>query len=94
MNEEITEILKERGQRYGPFKDHASISQQLKNVLYSARNWSRCSYSQQEALEMILHKIARIVNGDPNYDDSWKDIIGYTELVINEITASKAFEDL
>ena len=30
---------------------------------------------------MILHKISRIVNGDPNYKDSWTDIIGYAKLV-------------
>ena len=27
------------------------------------------------------HKIGRILNGDPDYQDSWTDIIGYTRLV-------------
>ena len=39
----------------------------------------------REALEMIVHKIARIVNGDPNYIDNWIDICGYSKLVIDEI---------
>ena len=30
---------------------------------------------------MIFHKIGRIVNGDPNYADSWHDIAGYAKLV-------------
>lgn len=30
-----------------------------------------------EALEMIAHKIARILNGDLSYPDSWHDIAGY-----------------
>jgi len=30
---------------------------------------------------MVAHKLGRIVNGDPNYVDSWTDIIGYTRLV-------------
>ena len=30
---------------------------------------------------MILHKLARILNGDPNYVDSWHDIAGYAILV-------------
>ena len=40
---------------------------------------------QQEALEMILHKIARIVNGDPDYADSWVDIAGYAKLVADRL---------
>lgn len=36
----------------------------------------------KEAIKLILHKIARIANGDPYYDDSWKDIAGYATLVV------------
>ena len=36
---------------------------------------------QQEALDMIAHKIGRIINGDPDYADSWDDIAGYAKLV-------------
>ena len=38
-----------------------------------------------ESLEMVQHKIGRIVNGDPTYLDSWVDIVGYTQLVIDEL---------
>jgi hypothetical protein len=38
-----------------------------------------------ESLDMIANKIARIVNGDPNYLDSWVDIVGYTTLVVNKL---------
>lgn len=31
--------------------------------------------------EMIAHKIARILNGDPNYADNWHDIAGYATLI-------------
>jgi hypothetical protein len=37
--------------------------------------------SQKESLEMIMHKVARILNGDPNYSDSWHDIAGYAKLI-------------
>jgi hypothetical protein len=40
---------------------------------------------QREALEMIAHKIARIINGDPNYADSWVDIAGYAKLVADRL---------
>ncbi len=35
----------------------------------------------KESLEMNMHKVARILNGDPTYLDNWHDIIGYTRLV-------------
>jgi hypothetical protein len=40
---------------------------------------------QLEALDMIAHKIARILNGDPNYADNWIDIAGYATLVANRL---------
>ena len=36
-----------------------------------------------ESLTLICHKLARIANGDPFYDDSWKDIAGYSQLVVD-----------
>ena len=79
----VDSTLTERGTRYGKFLEQASASQALKNVLsYQLR--IRQKYldpDMQEALEMILHKIARIVNGDENYTDSWHDIAGYAKLV-------------
>lgn len=38
-----------------------------------------------EALEMIAHKIGRILNGDPGYADSWVDIAGYAQLVADRL---------
>jgi hypothetical protein len=40
---------------------------------------------QWEALDMICSKISRIVNGDPDYDDSWVDIAGYAQLIVNSL---------
>lgn len=79
------ETLQERGSRYGDFTWNAAISQHLKQVLQHDGNdvrpgWLRCSAVQREALEMIAQKIARILNGDPNYKDNWHDIQGYAKL--------------
>jgi len=38
---------------------------------------------------MICHKIGRIVNGDPNYYDSWADIAGYAKLVSDRLETGK-----
>lgn len=79
-------ILDERGKRYGEFSGHAEITQELKRVMQTTRNWhEKLSDSHREALEMIQHKIGRILNGDPNYADSWVDIAGYAQLVSDEL---------
>ncbi len=79
--EGIDATLAERGQRYGQFTEHARIAQNLKRAMQDSPNWTKLSDDKKEALEMVQHKIARILNGDPNYADSWHDIIGYTKLV-------------
>lgn len=81
------EILAERGQRYGDFDKHADITQSLKKAMASTPGWQRLAPDQREALEMNAHKIGRILNGDPNYADSWEDIAGYAKLVANRLTA-------
>ena len=81
----IDATVEERGNRYGAFKDSADIIQELKSVMRSTRNWSNLTPSQREALEMIQHKVGRILNGDPNYTDSWHDIKGYAHLIEEEL---------
>lgn len=81
---DIAATLSERGERYGKFKDHAAISQDFKAVLWQ-NNHQRMSPDQCEALEMICHKMARILNGDPDYVDSWIDIAGYATLVADRL---------
>lgn len=82
---EIHKVLAERGSRYGAFSGHAQITQGIKEIMHLSPNWERLTDSQREALEMVAHKIGRILNGDPGYLDSWVDIIGYTQLVVDQI---------
>ena len=77
----IEQTLAERGSRYGDFATHAGISQSLKEVMVATPQWAEMPTYQREALEMIAHKIARILNGDSNYADSWHDVAGYARLV-------------
>lgn len=77
----IENTLTEREGRYGSFADHARLSQHLTDVMRSAPEWEGLSAVQKEALEMIQHKVARILNGDPCYGDNWHDIAGYATLV-------------
>ena len=83
----VDEILVQRGLRYGKFKDRAQLCQELKRVMVRHAQVLGTTFtdSQWEALEMIAHKIARIVNGDPNHVDSWTDIAGYAKLIADEL---------
>lgn len=82
---DIPALIAERGSRYGKFKDGADIMQSLKDVMREVDGWNNLTPSQKEALDIIQHKVGRILNGDPNYDDSWKDIAGYATLIANEL---------
>lgn len=88
MNTEtLVETLTARGNRYGPFTGHADVTQQLKHTI-AVELGTRdkvLAPDQQEALDMICHKIGRIINGDENYDDSWIDIAGYAQLVADRL---------
>jgi hypothetical protein len=96
-NTDISKTLEERGERYGEFINHAFITQSLKKLMEGRgqiktlqfelidTNWYRLAPDQKEALEMIAHKIGRILNGDPNYADSWVDIAGYAKLVADRL---------
>lgn len=86
---EIDDTVTQRGERYGLFADGAVIMQDLKAVMRATHGWERLTPSQREALEMIQHKIGRVLNGDPTYDDSWRDISGYSTLILNELNGVK-----
>jgi hypothetical protein len=85
----IEAILTERGNRYGSFLKHAIITQRLKAVMADTPNWLLLEDDMVEALEMIAHKIGRILNGDPSYVDSWVDVVGYAQLVVDRLNGKE-----
>ena len=82
----VDDTLKEREETHGKFEQHAFTSQWVKSGLRGSQQWNRMSNTQREALEMIAHKIARILNGNPNHKDHWHDIAGYATLVEKELS--------
>lgn len=79
----IKKILEDRKKTHGEFKNHANITIQLKEVMRTSKSYEDCILSdmQKESLDMICHKIGRILSGNPNHLDHWKDIQGYAKLV-------------
>jgi len=82
---DVAALLVERENLYGAFKNHAAISQGLQDVMRAAPGWARLTAPQKECLQMVQHKIARVLNGDPTYADNFVDIAGYAKLVADEL---------
>ena len=74
------EVLTEREKTHGDFRDVAKLDQELKMLIYMSKNWQSLSDEHRVSLDMICHKISRILSGNPNEDDHWRDIAGYAEL--------------
>lgn len=84
---DTNELLAERGKTHGNYTDHARCTQLLKQVIddelsmRGERGQPSLSYEQLEALDMIVHKIGRIIAGQADFRDHWDDIAGYARLV-------------
>ena len=93
-NKTVTEILEERQSTHGTFEESATTVQRIKVIMRSTPNWDKLSNAQREALEMIQHKIGRILHGDPYLLDSVRDIIGYAQLVYDELESKEGSTDV
>jgi hypothetical protein len=84
------QILNEREQTHGAFREVAGYSQAIKQLMRSSRNWNRFDVAQAQALEVIADKVARILCGDPSFPDHWQDGAGYFELVLRDLVQAQA----
>ena len=87
MAKDTNEVLKERGNRYGNYQNQTRISSEIITAYKSntASNFNQLESDQEDALVMIAVKISRILNGDPDYSDNWRDIAGYATLVAGRL---------
>lgn len=95
MVQSTAEVLKERGSRYGQFINQAGIAQGIHMMIeqgMKVTGKTRMSFhcDELEAINMIVNKLARIINGDPHYSDSWRDIAGYSTLVADRLDSDEA----
>ena len=79
------QILSDREQTHGAFREVAGYSQAIKQLMRSSRNWNRLDVAQAQALEVVADKVARILCGDPSFADHWQDGAGYFELVVRDL---------
>ena len=67
-----------RDHQHGGVQAVGETAQRIKGTMRSTTNWTLMSYGGREALDMIAHKIGRVLNGDDPHDrQHWEDIAGY-----------------
>lgn len=87
FKDNVDKTLDARALNYGTFKDGAALMQSIKRTMaaHAATHGKTFADDQWEALEMIVHKIGRIVNGNPDVTDHWVDIAGYATLIADRL---------
>lgn len=82
---DVNDILMCHERTHGAFTEQGAFAQRLKAKCRMAPNWGDMQDYQKEALEMVMHKVSRILFGDPDEIDHWDDIAGYAKLVSKEL---------
>lgn len=72
----VSDVLKERGSRYGDFAQNARSTQ----LAYALLTHREMPNELKEAIHMICHKLARVRCGDNLHEDNFVDIAGYATL--------------
>jgi hypothetical protein len=68
-----------RDEQHGGLGPVGVIAQHLKAAMRAGANWHRLTPGEREVLDMIAHKIARILSGsNPSDPEHWSDVAGYT----------------
>jgi hypothetical protein len=84
---DVDAVLDSRAKDYGKFIEGAEIMQMLKRLVhnYIEDRQTPLAFDQREAIDMIIHKMGRILNGNPDKVDHWVDIAGYAKLVADRL---------
>ena len=87
MTTDINVLLAERERTHGDYVTHALITQDLKRVIthHVADLDRRLDDDMAETLDMIAHKIGRIIAGNAAEPEHWRGIAGYAQLVANRL---------
>lgn len=85
----IDAMLAERGTTYGEYPVGAKIAIDMFDVAQASPSYRKMTAAQQYAVFMILAKLSRALNGDPNHIDDWADVVGYATLVLNTLTGDE-----
>ncbi len=102
MAEETKELIKQREHSYGTFHTGAALTQVLYGTLvkhYTAmhaeeENPRPLPPFMAEGLHAICGKLSRIINGDPYFIDSWRDVGGFATRVAEILSTVDGASDV
>jgi hypothetical protein len=77
---DTNEIIAARTRTHGRFSDVAKASCALKAILRTGPAWIAMNDQERESADMIVHKLARIISGNPHEEEHWDDIAGYAKI--------------
>jgi hypothetical protein len=76
----MTQSIPNRDEQHGGMEAVGGVSQSLKIAIHAGKNWFLLTPGEQEALDMIAHKTARVLSGnDPHDPEHWTDIAGFAQ---------------
>jgi hypothetical protein len=81
----IETVLAERNATHGDYREQAAFAQQFKRMMRAGRNWERLDFYQAQSMEAFADKASRILSGNFNEIDHWRDVAGYASLVVREL---------
>lgn len=88
---DLDTTLQQREHKYGRYSGMADLHNKLIDSVREHKNYTKLPNEIKLSVEMILHKIARAINGDYSYTDNYTDIQGYAERAL-EYLNDKAVE--
>ena len=79
----ITQVLKSvmRGTLFEDLADEKFVADLEAALAPVKAKWPTLRCDVREGLEMVQHKVGRVLNGDAEYFDSFVDVGGYAKLV-------------
>ena len=88
----LTQALKSvmRGTLFEDLQNPASAKDFQDSQALLKAKWGTLRPDSREGLEMIQHKIGRMLNGNPELHDSTHDCVGYAKLVADRIAREQA----
>lgn len=94
----VATTLHQRGTTYGGFTTQATLSRTLNTI------WQQHYYQLHgnldlppfilEGVAMIFHKLARAANGDARFADSYRDVAGYAQLIVDSLPSVEGSTDV
>ena len=86
---ETEKLIATRHATHGVYRHVCELDQATQKAWRNSQNWEHLTDVQRCSLQMISHKIARILSGDPFFDDHWKDCSTYAELARRSLEEEK-----